>query len=131
MCIAKWILARSIPIRRGCRQGDRISAYLFLIAAEVMALMIKFNKDITGITITNHEFKPTQFADDTTLFLDGSTISLQATLNTLEIFGNFSELKMNKEKTKMIWIGRKNFLKENLQTPHKLNWGIQIFQSSD
>ena len=50
-----------------------------------MALMIKFNKDITDITIKNHAFKLTQFADDTTLFLDGSTISLQAALNTLEI----------------------------------------------
>ena len=74
-------LSKRIPIRRGCRQGDPVSAYLFLIAAEVMALMIKFNKDITGITIKNHEFKRTQFADDTTPFLDGSTISLQAVLN--------------------------------------------------
>ena len=99
----------------------------FLIVAEVMALMIKFNKDIKGITIESHEFKLTQFADDTTLFLNGSIASLQPALNTLEIFGNFSGLKMNKEKTKMIWIGRKNFSKEKLQTPHKLNWGDTIF----
>ena len=120
-------LSKRIPIRRGCRQGDPISAYLFLIAAEVMALMIKFNKDIKGIRIESHEFKLTQFADDITLFLNGSTASLQAALNTLEIFGNFSGLKMNKEKTKMIWIGRKKFSKEKLQTPHKLNWGDTIF----
>ena len=94
-----------------------------------MALMIKFNKDIKGITIESHEFKLTQFADDTTLFLNGSIASLQAALNTLEIFGNFSGLKMNKEKTKMIWIGRKKFSKEKLQTLHKLNWGTQFFQS--
>ena len=71
-----------------------------------MALIIKVNKAITGITIKNRDFKLTQFADDTTLFLNGSTISLQAAINTLEIFGNFCGLKMNKEKTKMIWIGR-------------------------
>ena len=120
-------LSKRIPIRQGCRQGDPISSYLFLIAAEVMALMIKFNKDIIGITIENHEFKLTQFADDTTLFLDGSSTSLQAALNTLEIFCNFSGLKMNKEKTKMIWIGQKKFSKEKLQTPHKLNWGDTDF----
>ena len=71
-------LSKIIPI---CRQGDPISAYLFLIAAEVMALMLKFNKDIKGITIESHELKPTQFADGTTLFLNGSTVSLQAALN--------------------------------------------------
>ena len=120
-------LSKRIPIQWGCRQGDPISAYFFLIAAEVMALMIKFNKDSIGITIENHEFKLTQFADDTTLFLDGSTTSLQAALNTLEIFGNFSLLKMNKEKTTMIWIGQKKFSKEKLQTPHKLNWGYRFF----
>ena len=79
-----------------------ISAYLFLIAAEVMTLMIKFNKVIKDITTENHEFKMTQFADEITLFLNGSTTSLQAALNTLEIFDNFSGLKMNKEKPKMI-----------------------------
>ena len=62
-----------------------------------MALMIKFNKDIKGITIESHEFKLTQFADDTTLFLNGSIASLQAALNTLEIFGNFSGLKTDGE----------------------------------
>ena len=43
-------------------------------------------------------YKLTQFADDTTLILDGSVSSLQAALNTLEIFGNFSGLQMNRAK---------------------------------
>ena len=55
---------------------------------------------IIGITSKGKEFKLTQFADDTTLLLDGSERSLQSALNTLEIFGTFSGLKINKEKTK-------------------------------
>ena len=50
----------------------------------------------------------TQFADDTT-FLDGSKDSLVAAFNTLEIFGSLSRLKVNTEKTKIIWLGRKTF----------------------
>ena len=41
-----------------------------------------------------------QFAGDTTLLLDGSQQSLQTSLNTLEIYGTMSGLKMNKEKKK-------------------------------
>ena len=42
-------------------------------------------------------YKLTQFADDT-IILDGTTNSLQATLNTLEIFGDMSGLIMNSKK---------------------------------
>ena len=43
-------------------------------------------------------YKFTQFADDTTIILDGTSKSLQATLNILEIFGEISGPKMNSEK---------------------------------
>ena len=55
------------------------------------------------------EFKLTQFADDHSIILNGTHHSLLAALNTLEIFGNFSGMKMNKEKRKTIWIGRKRY----------------------
>ena len=93
-------------IERGCRQGDPISAYLFILCVQLMYLMIKLNIDIKGITILNNTYDITQFADDTTLLLDGSQGSLQAALNTIEIFGTYSGLRMNKDKTKVIWIGR-------------------------
>ena len=54
--------------------------------------MIISNPDIVGIVIGEKEFKLVQFADDTTLMLDGTLHSLQSALNTLEIFGSFSGL---------------------------------------
>ena len=69
----------------------------------------------------------TQFADDTTMLLDGSQSSLQATLNTLEIFGSMSGLKMNTDKTKIIWIGRKKFSRDKLSVSVKLHWGETEF----
>ena len=38
-------------ISRGVRQGDPISAYLFIIALELLAIKIRDNKNIKGITI--------------------------------------------------------------------------------
>ena len=99
----------------------------YLTAAEILALLIKMNPEIIGIKVNTKEFKLTQFADDTALFLDGTQHSLQAALNTLEIFGNFSGLRMNKEKTKIIWIGRKRFSKFKLNVSQKLDWGCTDF----
>ena len=71
--------------------------------------MVDNNNSIAGILIKKHSYKITQFADDTTIFLDGSRDSLIATLNTLEIFGSLSGLKVNTDKTKIIWLGKKTF----------------------
>ena len=35
-------------------------------------------------------------------------------LNVLEIFGSYSGLKMNTEKTKVVWIGRKKLTKDKI-----------------
>ena len=54
------------PVERGCRQGDPISSYLFLICSEVLACMIRQNPKIKGYVIFNTENLLTQFADDFT-----------------------------------------------------------------
>ena len=38
-------------IGRGCRQGDPISPYLFLLCVEIMAILIRKNQNIKGICI--------------------------------------------------------------------------------
>ena len=62
---------------RGCRQGDPISTYLFVICAEILAAKIRSNKNIKGIKINNTEIKLSQYADDTSAYLDGSQTSLE------------------------------------------------------
>ena len=109
--IQSGYLSDPFSIQCGCRQGDPISAYIFILAAQVLTLFIKNNNDIKGIVIGNSEYKMTQFADDTTLILDGTTNSLEAALNILEIFGSISGLKVNTEKTQIVWIGKKKTLK--------------------
>ena len=100
---------------RGCRQGDPISTYLFVLCAEILAAKIRSNKNIKGIKINNTEIKLSQYADDTSAYLDGSQTSLEETLNELDIFANISGLKTNFDKTQVVWIGSKNIAHTQLK----------------
>ena len=103
-------------IGRGCRQGDPLSPYIFILCAEFLAVKIRHNKNIKGIHINGTEFKISQYADDTSLFLDGSTESLNQTLWELECFANISGLKINFDKTQVVWIGSKKFSTSAIKT---------------
>ena len=107
------VMSNFINIEKGCRQGDPIAAYLFIICAQILNLMLKYNQSVRGIKVGNTEFRMTQFADDTTIILDGTRSSLVAALNMLEVYGSMSGLKVNTDKTKLIWIGKKDTVKTN------------------
>ena len=100
---------------------------MFILAAEILKLLVQNDPFIEGIKVGNCHLKIAQFADDTTLFLDGSRCSLQAVLNLLEIFGTYSGLKMNADKTKVIWIGCKRHSKDKLKVNTRLNWDESHF----
>jgi alanine dehydrogenase len=55
---------------RGSRQGYPLSALLFVISVEIMALRLRENKNINGIKVKidekAHIIKISQLADDTT-----------------------------------------------------------------
>ena len=58
-------------LSRGVRQGCPLSpAYLFILAAEVLATRIRQDRTIKGISIFGTETKISQFADDTYAFCD-------------------------------------------------------------
>jgi hypothetical protein len=74
-----------------------------------MALNLRSSKDIKGITVTldekTHSIKIPQLADDTTLFCNSKGDVLKA-MNEIEIFGSFSGLLLNRNKTERVWIGK-------------------------
>ena len=94
-----------LPMSRGIRQGCPISSLLFVLVVETMALNIRNNDMIKGVTVENEEFKISQLADDTTLFLKDIE-SVKRLLCFLSKFSLVSGLKLNQSKTEAVWIGK-------------------------
>ena len=53
-------------LENGTRQGDPISAYLFILVLEIPFILIKTDNNIEGLNKFNHNFLHTVYADDTT-----------------------------------------------------------------
>ena len=115
-------------IGRGCRQGDPISAYIFILCAEILAIKIRKCKQMKGITIDNEEYKISQFADDTYLLMDGSKETLNTALQLLHSFSQYSGLNVNFEKTHVVWIGSLKYSTRSIKTRWKLVWGCTQFK---
>lgn len=115
-------------IHRGCRQGDPLSPYLFILCAEILAMLIKQNKDIRGIMVNDKEFIISQYADDTTLLLDGSEKSLVESINILKFYAKASGLHVNIDKTNAVWIGSMKNSPVELCPELNLNWEREAFK---
>ena len=126
--IQNGIISQYFSPERGCRQGDPISPYLFVLCAEILGILIRKNKDIKGIIIDGEEYKISQYADDTSIILDGSPTSMDGIIRVLDYFTIIAGLKINILKHKMVWIGSKKFSKEVFHhTRWKLYWNNRKF----
>ena len=93
-------------LQRGVRQGCPLSGPLFVLSVEMLAYAINNNPTIRGICIDQNEIKLTQYADDTTCFVQDET-SIQNILIVLDNFKRISGLEPNLSKTEAMWIGSK------------------------
>ena len=111
-------ISNFFKLSRAIRQGCPVSALLFLFVAEVIAIQIRNNKEISGIKLNDHEYKILLMADDTTLCLSNIS-SLHIAIKEFLSFEKFSGLKLNLSKTEIIPIGSK--LNQNIITPIDLS----------
>ena len=96
------------PLSKGIRQGCPLSALLFLLVVETLAINVRNNINIKGIKCQDNEVKISLLADDTTIFMRDIT-SLQIAMNVMYMFKQSSGLKINKSKTKILQVGKKDW----------------------
>ena len=79
-------LSDLIFMGRGCRQGDPISPYLFVLAVELLGETVRAHEEISGISTCGKELKISQFADNTTLFMRHNESNLRVCMSILNDF---------------------------------------------
>ena len=81
----------------GARQCGSVSAFLFILALEILFFLIKLKPEIEGLTIFDYNYLfYSVYADDVTFFLK-DTISIKHMVDTFYFFGLFQiKTKVNK-----------------------------------
>lgn len=93
--------SEAFHLGRRIRQGCCASPFLFNLAIELLAALIRSNRNIRGIALGKEEVKLLQFADDLTCLLADEQ-SLSELITTLWKFSTWSGLEINKRKPKII-----------------------------
>uniref|UniRef100_A0A3Q3LDX2 Reverse transcriptase domain-containing protein n=1 Tax=Labrus bergylta TaxID=56723 RepID=A0A3Q3LDX2_9LABR len=91
--------SHTFKLHRGTRQGCPLSPLLFIFALEPLAIAVRENSDITGVTIANKIHKMLLYADDIILLLSQPLQSVKNVLATIDDFSTFSGYKVNWSKT--------------------------------
>ena len=92
---------------RGLQQGCPLSAPIFALVVEVLALKIRKAEDIQGITVSGQLFTISQYCDDTTVFVKNEA-SARKVIEMVHIFGTYSGLELNLSKCEYMWLGTRN-----------------------
>ena len=111
--------SQSIGITRSIHQGGCCSAELFLICAEILAILIRNDSNIHGIPVNEIINLLNQFADDLDVSLLAEEESLNALLNVFEFYRSRSGFTLSYDKTQLYRIGsmRNSNAKYNTQFP--------------
>ena len=123
------VLSPPYKVKRGVRQGDPLSCFLFDIGIEPLACLIRSAREIKGFEIpgTEEKLAINLFADDTVLYLSEQD-SFDEVVKILDRWCEVSGAKFNKEKTEIIPIGTKAH-RDRINRTRKLHLNDNPIQS--
>ena len=90
---------KAFPLKSGRRQGCPLSPLLFNIALEILATVIREEKEIKGIQIGKEEVMISVFSDDVRLYIENLEDSIRKLLEIISEFSKVSRYKINTQKS--------------------------------
>ena len=114
--------SEDIKIEKGVHQGGCCSSVYFLVIAEILALALRNNHDIDGITIADLKNLLNQFADDMDIFSLCNQKSLENIYRELQSFYSQSGFTVSYEKTTLYRIGSLRHCNAQLYSMDQFKW---------
>ena len=99
-------LSTKLRAGRGCPQGDPLSPINFIVAIELFAARIRYNDNITPISVLDCDKKLNLVADDVLFMYQNSVRACRAVTEEIRIFEQNSGLVFNEEKCALMRIGK-------------------------
>ena len=90
---------KKFPLRSGTRQGCPLSSLLFNIVLQVLATVIREEKEIKGIQIGKEEVMLSLFADDMILYIENPKDATRKLLKLINEFGRLAAYKVNAQES--------------------------------
>ncbi len=87
-------------VKRGIRQGCPASPLLFIMSAEILAILLKNCEDVQHLNVMGHSFIVSQLADDTTK----NEAQIPKALEVISSFSESSGLQLNLKKCELMAI---------------------------
>ena len=111
-----------IKIKKGVHQGGCCSSVYFLVIAEILALALRGNHQIKGISIKEVKHLLNQFADDMDIGSVADKQSLVAIFNELDSFRSQSGFTVSYEKTTLYRIGSLKYSNAKMYDLEQYRW---------
>ena len=116
-------LTKNFPLERGVPQGNPISAYLFILAIELLNIALLNNRKIGKVWLTDKVCIDTEiYADDLSMVLPNSIVSIEAAIETIKRFEDYSGLAINLDKSTLSIIGHNHNMKEPQISDKTIKW---------
>ena len=107
-----------ISLLSGVRQGCPLSALLYVLVIEILALQLRLNKNIVGFTVGGERIVSTHYVDDAVIIIKQNRC-FKEVYKELKQYQAASAAKINLSKTVGLWTGS---WKGNSATPLGIKW---------
>ena len=97
-------LSKQIPLNRGVRQGCPLSALLYVLIIEVLAIQLRINPNIVGFRIGEEKFVSAHYLDEATIIIKQNRC-FKEVIKELSEYEESTGAKVNYQKTKGLWAG--------------------------